>query len=101
MTQYKGAIVIPTTDDDADWYINQVAENMARRFGGYSEYRGTGVWMGDSGLIEEDHVRLEAIGDVTADFTKEFFRKQARFVKKGLDEDAVLVEIRETDMELV
>lgn len=101
-TQYKGAVIIPTDPDGSEHYINQVARNMAERFGGYSRYEGEGGWVdGDGNLIEEEHVRLEAVGDVTADFTGEFFRKQARFVRDGLGEECVMVEIQETDMKLV
>jgi hypothetical protein len=99
---YQGHIVVPTTHEKADEVIDSIEAKMATTFGGYSRYEGTGGWDGKSDIVTEDHVRL--VVNTTEwdrhDF-KTYLRTEALYVKDVLDEDAVLIEIRDIEMELV
>lgn len=99
---YQGHLIIPTTHPDAESIIEQIEAQMAIRYGGYSRYEGNGGWESDDGIETEDHVRLVVTtDDVDRDELRDYLRIEAMYVKDMLDEDAVLIEIQETDMVLV
>jgi len=78
---------------------------MAVKFGGYSRYEGSGGWDGESGVVTEPHVRLVVNVPEEHHFDRDTFKSwlqiEATYIKGQLDEEAVLIEIREIDMELV
>jgi hypothetical protein len=100
---YQGHIVVPTTHEKAEQVIDELTAKMAVRFGGYSRYDGTGGWEGENGRIEENHARL--VVNSGEEYDRETFKGylqiEATYVKKMLDEEAVLIEIHDIDMELM
>jgi hypothetical protein len=101
---HNGHIVIPTTHEQADNVVSAVKESMVTEFGGYSAYEGSGGWHRSDGLVTEPHVRLIAtcsVDDMSRDRFEQWFRFEAQYVNDMLEQEAVLVEFRDVDMELI
>lgn len=99
---YQGHIIIPTAKAGVDEVIDSVATKMAVKFGGYSREDGFGGYNTGEQIVEEDHTHLVATAnDMPKEQLKEFLRIEAKYVKESLNEDEVLIEVQETEMELV
>lgn len=100
-------IIIPTSHPDASHIIDSIKHSLAVKFGGFSQYDGSGGWDGQDGLVEEDHMRLVVTANLddmdgwNEEQFREYFRIEANYVKDCLDEEAVLIEFQDIDMELI
>lgn len=96
----QGTIVIPTTKDKAEHVVQQVEDRLAQELGGYSSYNGVGGWINVDSRITENHVRI-----ISSHENRELVRREmvglAEFVKDKLDEDAVMVEVVESEVTMV
>jgi hypothetical protein len=102
---YQGHIIVPTTEDQADAVVGELEAKMASTFGGFSTYDGEGGFEMDERIVREKHKRL--VFNVPDDHRfdrsqiKNYLKIEASYVKDVLDEECVLIELREIDMELV
>lgn len=100
---HRGHIVIPQEKELSDTVAKSVKRQLTDTFGGVSVYEGSGMWLSreNGERVGEEHVRMVVTTREPKSALKKELQSEAQFVAYQLKEEAVLIEIEETDMDLV
>jgi hypothetical protein len=103
LTQYVSVYVPSTRDishklsrEDKKRYIDKIAREFSREFGGCTSTPGIGYYVTDSGeLIREDVTIVKSYYPALHKDSLEFARKIARELKASLSQESVTIETRQ------
>lgn len=102
----KHCLVLPKCDNNGNrkdvslGLLQRIVGNASKKFGGCSVIEGAGYWVMQTGELKRDEwFRIEILSDVPEADT--FVLECSEEIKRGLDQESVLVSQEECDVQFV